>query len=216
MWTQKLKLQLFSALFVVLGVFGIGLLTTNGDSYAVSDLVFIIDNSSSNNTTSLSLCNNNCSDYDYLYIEVLDSSFLLSYNPFITITTSQFQGGSSFRPLANHQVLYTVPVDIISYSLNVNYSNIGSGSYKIVLTNNNPFATGIIPSGSLSITENGTYDVTNYVEAVVDVPISSGGIGDYSDDIAEVKKAIILIPATLLLIYFFYCIYRIIVGNLRR
>lgn len=69
--------------------------------------------------------------------------------------------------------------------------------------------------GSIYINSNGTYDVSNYSEAVVDVP-SGGGSGASHDDLVNIKNAILLVPAVLLLIYFFYCIYRIIIVNTRR
>lgn len=74
-------------------------------------------------------------------------------------------------------------------------------------------SSGIVPSGSITLTDNGTYDVTNYSQAVVDVPSVPG---DYHDDLQDVKKAIILVPAVCLVIYFFYAIYKMIMGGVRR
>lgn len=66
-------------------------------------------------------------------------------------------------------------------------------------------------SGSLSITENGTYDVTNYSEVVVNVPVEVNS--DTVSAINGVQQAVITGVATLLVLYFFYCIYRLIIRN---
>lgn len=69
------------------------------------------------------------------------------------------------------------------------------------------------PSGVISIIENGTYDVSNYSSADVNVPVTVISETPYDDKLIAIKNAILIIPATLLVIYFFYCIYRLIIKN---
>lgn len=52
------------------------------------------------------------------------------------------------------------------------FNNNGQWSDAKVLTK----LGGIIPTGEIEITENGTYDVTDYASAVVDTPVPSGSI----------------------------------------
>lgn len=68
------------------------------------------------------------------------------------------------------------------------------------------------PSGSITLTENGTFDVTNYAEAVVDVPPEVVQ-GDYHDDLVSLKQAIVIVPAVALVIYFLYAIYKMLLGG---
>ena len=208
--------------------FGIGLLNISGDVSAVSDLTYTID--SSNYTTSFYFCdtyaNVSCGDYHYLLIEtnvpLVSSSFsTLAYYQTPQVVYAYKTSGFGNTEIMPYRQFYTLPYltyfeDLtsfryvqISYLQNLRYSD---WSVTITLSENNPYASGITPSGSLSITENGTYDVTQYAEAVVDVPTSSGGGGfDYSQKLDGVITAIYTCGAIVLVVYFFYCIYRMII-----
>ena len=71
---------------------------------------------------------------------------------------------------------------------------------------------GVSPSGDISITSNGTYDVSSYATATVDVPAEVIQ-GDYHDDLISINNSILVCGAILLVLYFFYCIYRLIIKN---
>lgn len=66
------------------------------------------------------------------------------------------------------------------------------------------------PSGNIDITENGTFDISSYATATVNVPVSVVE-GDYHDDLVSINNSILIASATILVIYFFYCIYRMII-----
>lgn len=70
----------------------------------------------------------------------------------------------------------------------------------------------VSPSGDISIISNGTYDVSSYATATVDVPAEVIQ-GDYHDDLVNINQSIIVCGAILLVLYFFYCIYRLIIKN---
>lgn len=70
------------------------------------------------------------------------------------------------------------------------------------------------PTANLDITENGQYDVTNYATATVNVPQESSET-PYDNKLDQIIQAIYVCAGTMLVIYFFYCFYRMIIKGVK-
>ena len=194
------------------------------DSFATTESYTV---TSSNVSQSHYLCYengsnvSNCSDFSFLRVtfnNIISPSTLSSSFSSARVNI-QFQYNYSNGLGNNFITCYVINssctfqflsgLESLSYQSFTNQSYfISSNSSVLFELSDSPFSSGIVPSGSINLSSNGTYDVSSYAEAVVDVPPVPG---DYHDDLINLNNTLVLVPAVALVIFLLYLLNRIII-----
>lgn len=187
-------------------------LNASSDANAVSDLTYTFTSSNRIPSSSFSLCSSDCSSYHFLHIfHDLSVSGTTRINYSLTTTSGTVE--SFWYPSTFSDLVFNFSSDLVSLSITASFQNsayIPNHSITFVLSEK----FGALPSGSLFISENGTYDVSSFAEAVVNVPPEIIQ-GDYHNDLVSINNSILIVAAVGLVIYFFYAIYRMILRGRR-
>ena len=199
--------------FSVLFAFVFGLFITTGDTYAVSDISVSYTQGQSVSSWSniFSDCTGSClGQYRYLVIDIPGALSANDSNSFYILVN--YSGSTILKSISQNIIfaIYELPFDGSSTNL-LQWRNSYSFSYDITVTLTADYQSGV-PFGNIDITENGQYDVTNYATATVNIPAEVIQ-GDYHDDLVSINNSIIICAAVCLVLYFFYCIYRLIIRN---
>lgn len=172
---------------------------------ALSDLTYT---SSTNQST---LCGgSDCYELGYRYVLLVKTGDTMS-GSYQTFATFVFRSGQNtwsqqVQSFSNF-ILFSLPSDIQLRSFNITGSNI-----SVTFSEFPPSSLAPSPTGTLNITENGIYDVSSYATAEVNVE-NEVIYGDYHNDLMAINNSILICGAICLVIYFFYCIYRMIIRS---
>lgn len=209
------RLTIFSGLLLSL-FFSFSL---SSDTFAIDDISVIIDSSSSFNRGDPVFpdCDSSCfSQYSYFKVDVLSSVLYSSSDIRFILVTPGYSNKQIFLPsfTSSYVALSSDISNILFYSISVT----SEFSYRLSLSDSLPGSScpePEVPTGNLDIIENGQYDVTNYATATVNVPQESSET-PYDNKFDQIIQAIYVCAGTMLVIYFFYCIYRMIIKGVKQ
>lgn len=215
LWNKKIILTGFG---ILLSVFFAGFVSSS--SYAINDLSVSFNTSSDLSTTPFIFpdCDRTCySQYSYLIINIASSTPINFGNP------SSFQLGfvhssdGYYHQYSVTPYTYTFIYYILSDYWGFRYGGAwGNSHYDITFTLSTSLPSSDCPeppSAVLNISSNGSYDVSDYAEAVVNVPQVSDT--PYDDKLDKLIVSVYVVAGTMLVIYFFYCIYRLIIKGVK-
>lgn len=212
---MRWRVYLSSALLVVLSLcFGSFIINQKNEVHAVSDIsvTYTAGTSTSQWSDVFPTCTGDClNQYSYL---IVDGAFYnTNSNGWFVKLFIRYNGSNGWaRDISGDMeyAIYKLPFNGSEYNyLSWGQSYTLDNDVTFILTESyQPSA----PSGSITLTENGTFDVTNYAEAVVDVPMEVVP-GDYHDDLVTINQSILVVSATVLVLYFLYAIYKMLLGG---
>lgn len=204
MWRSKrcyIALLLFSTIF--LGSF----VNSSGDASAVADLttVYNASNYPSSETPLFPTCNDSQCLSQYHYLSWTATG---NYSPASNFPLKGFRGFNDVRIVVNGVYLIDGSTSLTVPGLYM----YGSQEFTFTLTEFYPNQGCSSPSGILSITSNGTFDVSSYDYAEVDVP-APPVFTPYDGKLDSLIQAVYTVGAVMLVIYFFFALYRIYIGG---
>lgn len=167
-----------------------------------------------NDSPSTSVLNSSCSDFSLLTIDATgfsSSSSRVEVLRYGITSLAVWSIGYTYYPFYNNQLVISLN-NTAKFSVFAS-SDFSSGSFTFTFSNDPIGCSGIVPDGSITLSSNGEYDVSSYATAIVDVPAVVEP-GDYHDDLISINNSILIVGSICLVIYFFYAIYKMILGGL--
>lgn len=208
---------------------GFGILSLVFCSVLFSSPSYAIDNISVSHSSVFvdqpvfSSCDTSClNQFSYLIVSGLSNisqSAILLRSPLSSVSSSygifRISGYYNLNDNSSYQWtnIISLPYDSSWQYTFLTFSNNYNFSSPVTFTLSNSLPSSDV-SGTLDITENGQFDVSSYQFANVQVPEVLVE-GDYHDDLIKINNSILVCGAILLVLYFFYCIYRMIIKGVK-